>query len=137
MQYLKITSDIKHAIQKIEDEKNKNKRTINDYTKLIQPIEKEYQRLALENELLKKKDEKNRREAVYHRLNKSQQKQIDFFEGRKKRKHKKQYYAESSSEDSESENYPPSMRRRSDVSFWSHLGWDVADDIETSSRRRF
>ena len=82
MQYLKITSDIKHAIQKIEDEKNKNKRTINDYTKLIQPIEKEYQRLALENELLKKKDEKNRREAVYHRLNKSQQKQIDFFEGR-------------------------------------------------------
>ena len=137
MQYLKITSDIKHAIQKIEEEKNKNKRTINDYTKLIQPIEKEYQRLALENELLKKKDEKNRREAVYHRLNKSQQKQIDFFEGRKKRKHKKQYYAESSSEDSESEYYPPSMRRRSDVSFWSQLGWDVADDIETSSRRRF
>ena len=32
---------------------------------------------------------------------------------------------------------PPSMRRRSDVSFWSHLGWDVADHIETSSRRRY
>ena len=33
--------------------------------------------------------------------------------------------------------YPPGMRRRSDVSFWSHLGWDVADHIETSSRRRY
>ena len=55
---LKPTSDIKHAIQKIEEEKNKNKRTINDYTKLIQPIEKEYQRLALENDLLKKKMKK-------------------------------------------------------------------------------
>ena len=29
------------------------------------------------------------------------------------------------------------MRRRSDVSFWSHLSWDVADHIETSSRRRY
>ena len=34
-------------------------------------------------------------------------------------------------------NYPPGMRRRSDVSFWSHLSWDVADHIETSSRRRY
>ena len=34
-------------------------------------------------------------------------------------------------------NVPPGMRRRSDVSFWSHLGWDVADHIETSSRRRY
>ena len=33
--------------------------------------------------------------------------------------------------------YPPGMRRRSDVSFWSHLGWDVVDHIETSSRRRY
>ena len=32
---------------------------------------------------------------------------------------------------------PPGMRRRSDVSFWSHLGWDVTDHIETSSRRRY
>ena len=30
---------------------------------------------------------------------------------------------------------PPGMRRRSDVSFRSHLGWNVADHIETSSRR--
>ena len=34
-------------------------------------------------------------------------------------------------------NNPPGMRRRSNVSFWSHLGWDVADHIETSSRRRY
>ena len=32
-----------------------------------------------------------------------------------------------------STNNQPGMRRRSDVSFWSHLGWDVADHIETSS----
>ena len=36
-----------------------------------------------------------------------------------------------------STNNPPAMRRRSDVSFWSHLGWDVADHIETSSWRRY
>ena len=29
-------------------------------------------------------------------------------------------------------NFPPGMRRRSDVSFWSHLGWDITDHIETS-----
>ena len=29
------------------------------------------------------------------------------------------------------------MGRRSDVSFLSHLGWDVANHIETSSRRRY
>ena len=34
-------------------------------------------------------------------------------------------------------NYPPSMRGRSDVSFWSHLSRDIADHIETSSRRGF
>ena len=32
---------------------------------------------------------------------------------------------------------PPGMRRRSDVSLWSHLGSDVADHIETSPRRRY
>ena len=47
---LKLTSDIKHAIQKIEEEeKNRKNKTINDYAKLIQSIKKEYQRLALEN----------------------------------------------------------------------------------------
>ena len=29
------------------------------------------------------------------------------------------------------------MRGRSDVSFWSHLSRDIADNIETSSRRGF
>ena len=29
------------------------------------------------------------------------------------------------------------MQRRSDISFWSHLGWDVADRIGMSSRRRY
>ena len=31
---------------------------------------------------------------------------------------------------------PHGMRRPSDVSFRSHLGWDVADHAETSSKRR-
>ena len=31
---------------------------------------------------------------------------------------------------------PPGMRRRSDVSFRSHIGWDVSDHAKTSSRRR-
>ena len=32
---------------------------------------------------------------------------------------------------------PPDMRRRSNVSFWSHLGWDVPDHVATSSRRHY
>ena len=32
---------------------------------------------------------------------------------------------------------PPDMRRHSNVSFWSHLGWDVLDHVETSSRRHY
>ena len=55
---LKLTSDIKHAIQKIEEEKNGKNKTISDYAKLIQSIKKEYQRLTLENELLKKRRKK-------------------------------------------------------------------------------
>ena len=31
---------------------------------------------------------------------------------------------------------PPGMRRRSDVSFRSHIGRDIADHAKTSSRRR-
>ena len=31
---------------------------------------------------------------------------------------------------------PPGMRRRSDISFRSHIGRDAADHAETSSRRR-
>ena len=33
--------------------------------------------------------------------------------------------------------FPPGMRHRIDVSLWSHLDSDVADHIETSSRRRY
>ena len=34
-------------------------------------------------------------------------------------------------------SFPPGMQRRSDVPFCSHLGWDIADHIETSSRRHY
>ena len=37
---------------------------------------------------------------------------------------------------SDSTDYPPGMRRRSDVSFRSHIGWYVADHVKTSSRCR-
>ena len=36
----KLTTEIKQAIQKIEEEKNKTNKTINDYAKLIQSIKK-------------------------------------------------------------------------------------------------
>ena len=49
----KLTAEIKQAFQKIEEEKNKKNKTINDYAKLIQSIKKEYQKLALEKDLLK------------------------------------------------------------------------------------
>ena len=42
----KLTAEIKQAFQKIEEEKNKTNKTINDYAKLIQSIKKEYQKLA-------------------------------------------------------------------------------------------
>ena len=48
----KLIAEIKGAIQKLEEEKNK---TINDSEKLIQSIKEEYQKLALQNDLLKKK----------------------------------------------------------------------------------
>ena len=38
--------------------KKTNKKKINDYARLIQSIKQEYQKLALENEILKK-DKKN------------------------------------------------------------------------------
>ena len=37
----KLKSHIKHEIQKIEEEKNRKNKTINDYAKLIQSIKKE------------------------------------------------------------------------------------------------
>ena len=51
----KTKSEIKQAFQKIEEEKkNKTKKAINDYARLIQSIKKEYKKLVLENEILKK-----------------------------------------------------------------------------------
>ena len=41
--------------KKLKKKKNRKNRTMNDYAKLIQSIKNEYQRLALENELLKKR----------------------------------------------------------------------------------
>ena len=41
-----LTNEIKNAIQKIEEKKNK---TVNQYLSLIQSIKKEYQRVANEN----------------------------------------------------------------------------------------
>ena len=49
----KLTAEIKQSFQKIEEEKNKKNKTINDYAKLIQSIKKENQKLALEKDLLK------------------------------------------------------------------------------------
>ena len=58
----KQTIEVKQAIQKKEEEKNKKQnKTINDYTKLIQSMKKQFQKLALENEVLKKKLKKTRR----------------------------------------------------------------------------
>ena len=54
-EFTKLTAEIKQAIQEIEEEKKQKNKKINDYAKLIQSIKKEYQKLALENELLKTK----------------------------------------------------------------------------------
>ena len=51
---IKLTNEIKNAIQKIE--KNKNK-TVTQYSSLIQSIKKEYQRVVNENYHLKKRNE--------------------------------------------------------------------------------
>ena len=54
IQFINFLIQIKQAIHKIEGEKNKKDKIINDYAKLIQSIKKEYQRLAVENEVFKK-----------------------------------------------------------------------------------
>ena len=55
---------------------------------------------------------KNIRQAVYHPLNKSQQKTNWIFWRKKKNKHKKQHYVKSSSKGSESEYYIPKKRKQ-------------------------
>ena len=54
IQFINLLIQIKQAIHKIEGKKNKKDKIINDYAKLIQSIKKEYQRLAVENEVFKK-----------------------------------------------------------------------------------
>ena len=51
---IKLTNEIKIAIQKIEEKKNK---TVNQYSFLVQSIKKEYQRVVNENNYLKKSNE--------------------------------------------------------------------------------
>ena len=86
---LKLTSDLTHAIQKIEEEKSRINKTINDYVKLIQSIKKVYQRLVLENELFKKKKMKKLENKQFTTdLINHNKKRIAYFEGGRKRKHK-------------------------------------------------
>ena len=51
---IKLTNEIKNAIQKIEKKKNK---TVTQYSSLIQSIKKKYQRVVNENYHLKKRNE--------------------------------------------------------------------------------
>ena len=57
----KINSRVKQANEKIEEGRNQKNKTIDGYAKLIQSIIKEYHKLALEHDLLKKKFKKTRR----------------------------------------------------------------------------
>ena len=61
---------------------------VNDYTKLIQSIKKEYQKLALGNEVLKnkvKKKEKNRIQTIHERVSRSRRKTTRIFSRKKKK----------------------------------------------------
>ena len=80
----KLTTEIKQAIQKIEEKEKKNK-TIDDYAKLIQSIKKEYQKLALENDLLKKKFKKLEDNQFITELINHHRKQQEFFAEKKKK----------------------------------------------------
>ena len=55
----KLTIEIKQAIQKIEEEKNKKKKTIDDYAKLIQSIKKRRPEVSIRKWNIKKKVKKN------------------------------------------------------------------------------
>ena len=83
----KLTTEIKQAIQKTEEEKKK-KKTINDYEKLIQSIKKEYLKLTLENDMLKKKEEQLEEKQLTTYLINQHRKQQKFFEGKRKRHYK-------------------------------------------------
>ena len=76
----KLIAEIKRAIQKLEEEKNKQNKTINDYEKLIQSIKEEYQKLALQNDLLKKKLKRLEDKQLTTDLINHHRKQKKFFE---------------------------------------------------------
>ena len=89
---------------------------INDYTKLIQSIKKEYQKLALGNEVLKNKVKKKKKieyKQFMSELADHDQKQQEFFQGKRKRHYKKQtvYSESSSSGDTESGYFIPKKRK--------------------------
>ena len=76
----KLTADIKQAIQTIENEKNKENKAIKDYAKMIQSIKKEYQKLALVNEILKKKGKRLEDKQFMNDLIENNKKQQQYFD---------------------------------------------------------
>ena len=108
----KITSEIKQATKKQMKKKTKKPETINDYAKLIQSIKKEYQKLALENEILKKKLKTLEDKQLTTDLINHHRKQQEFFEGGKRKRHyKKQTTYSESSSGTESEYYIPKKKK--------------------------
>ena len=68
---IKLTNEIKNAIQKIEEKKNK---TVDQYSSLIQSIKKEYQRVDDENNHLKKRNEQLEQYIIKEERKKQKQK---------------------------------------------------------------
>ena len=99
----KQTAEIKQAIKKIEEEKNKKSKTISDYAELIQSINKEYQKLALENDLLKKKLEKLEDKQLTTDFINHHRKQQEVFGGKRKTHH--------TSGDTKSDYFIPTKRK--------------------------
>ena len=85
----KFATEIKQAIQKQEKKKTKKNKKINDFPKLIKSIKKEYQQLALKNDLLKKKLTKLEDKQLNTDLINHCRKQQEIFGGKRKRHHKK------------------------------------------------
>ena len=86
LQNLLFTPALTFNIQVIKNKKNP--KTITDYAKLIQLIKKEYQKLALENEILKKKLKKVEDKQLTNDLINHHKKQQEHFEVLKEEKGK-------------------------------------------------
>ena len=106
-----MPAEIKLSIQKLKNKSKIKTKIINDYSKLIQTIKKEYQLLAKENENLKTRLQKaesykNQQQLIQH--NKKAMKyfpqQQQHYDNRK-RKYKLQIYGSSSSSSSGEENF--------------------------------